>query len=659
MNKNKLLYTVALSVGLLFTGCSDSFLEDKKQYGVFDETSFESETQTGWYIDRVYYDYYYGYNNPGQNIVGLNEDRTSWTEEKGGISNWIDPAKDFTSSDDCPGYYGTAPATNVQNHPYTRIRNCNFLILNIDKLGVNVSEEYKKTAKGQMYFLRAIQYFDLVRMYGGVPIVLTVDNAEAENPAIKFPRASVADCVKQIIEDLDQAASMLPDQWNAANYGRFTRAAALATKSRVLLTFASPLFNKDWDNPANERWTQALKAGLEAETELTAAGYGLYGSSAKDWNDMFLIDNSFCKEAIMVKLLANGTSNTYEKNGWENSIRLNSQGGSGGVKAPKEMIDLFPMADGKRPTAVNGYDAFKFFLNRDPRFYRTFAFSGSKWGYKDHTDDVVWTYRWKYTNASGNDAYGYSDANDVSSPAVVRKMSNTAVDNTFQYSGTDIFHYRYAELLLNIAECYAATGDIANCVKYLGYVRARVGIPSTDNYGIGTLADKYAAIEACLYERRVELAYEGKRFFDIQRWMLYNDGQSSDGIVNNTCAKLGVTPINGTCRTGHYLQYKTTLPSDDDPLAAARTAFAIDPDAANFASALNDLGTFYDNNFDWVEPDTPMDNDGHGNAVNIEWKQRYYVWGLQRSALTSNDWLEQTIGWKDSNDSQGTFNYQN
>ena len=80
------------------------------------------------------------------------------------------------------------------------------------------------------------------------------------------------------------------------------------------------------------------------------------------------------------------------------------------------------------------------------------------------------------------------------------------------YSGTEYFEYRYAELLLNIAECYAAKGDIGNAVNYLGKIRARVGIPAANNYGIGSLSSKYAALEACLYERRVELAYEGKRF---------------------------------------------------------------------------------------------------------------------------------------------------
>ena len=265
------------------------------------------------------------------------------------------------------------------------------------------------------------------------------------------------------------------------------------------------------------------------------------------------------------------------------------------------MIDLFPMKDGSRPTVANGYDDFKFFLDRDPRFYRTFAFSGCKWGYKGVADDVVWAYRWEYQTQEGTN-YNYSDNNNVASPAFVRKMSDVSVDNTFKYSGTDILEYRYAELILNIAECYAATGNTTKCLEYLEKIRNRVGILSDNHYGLGTFADKYAALEACLYERRVELAYEGKRFLDMQRWMLYNDDAANN---NMTCAKLGLAPLNGTHRTGNYLQYKGTLPTDVDPLTAERAGISIDPDAETFEDDLNDLAMFYENNFVLADPDTP------------------------------------------------------
>jgi len=661
--KFNIYITLALLL-VLGVSCSDDFLQEKKNFGQVDDSFYESQEQTDWYINRLYYNFYFGYTSPVATLVGaFNTTQSYLTEElpgggtNGTIHNLINPGITYTTAEDVAlvtGYYGKALGGSVKNEPYDRIRDINSFLGNIDTKGASLDQTYRDRAKGQAYYLRAIQYFDLMRTYGGVPIVTTVQNASSTDESTKIPRASVAAVVAQITADLDKAATLLPPTWDAANYGRFTRGAALAQKARVLLTYASPLFNKNWDT-ATDRWDAALAAGLAAETQLTADGFGLYGTTAKDWQDMFLINNAFCKEAITVKLLGDGISNIAENNSWEKGLRPVSQGGGGALEAPKEMIDLFPMSDGKRPTVANGYDAFLFFKGRDPRFYRTFAFSGVKWPYKENTTSVVWSYRW----LDASNVARYSDNNNETSPAFIRKMSNPAVTNatTFQYSGTDIFEYRYAELLLNIAECYAAKGDIANTVAYIGKVRNRVGIPSTNNYGLGTLTTKYAAIEACLYERRVELAYEGKRFWDIQRWMLYSD-EAVAGTVGGTCSKLGIAPINGTQRTGHYLQYKTTATAVD-PLAATRPSVSVDIDAApaTFQTQINALATFYTNNFVLGNLPTPMDNVS-GAATSISWKPNYYINGLQTSVLTLNPWMIQTIGWKDTAGSFGTYNYQ-
>ncbi len=637
--------------------CSNNFLEEKKAYGLYDDTFYQSAERVNTYVNGLYNRFFVTYTNPQATLVGLfNTDRFRLTEEVGGIVDLINPTKSFDSPDDVlitpfTGYYGKKLANNVKNEPYDRIRDCNSMIENLDSKGANLDKVFRDNVKGQMYYLRARQYFDLMRVYGGVPIVTTVENASSIDETIKHPRAAVSEVVAQIVKDLDMAASLLPGKWDAANYGRFTKGSALAEKSRVLLTYASPLFNKNWDT-ATDRWDEALKAGLAAESQLTTDGYGLYGTSAKDWEAMFSVDQVFCKEAINVQLLSNvNAASGYVYNSWEKSIRLPSQGGTGNLAAPKEMIDLFPMADGSKPTTANGYSEFLFFKNRDPRFYRTFSFSGNKWAYKENLKPVVWAYRW--VNAAG--VATYSDANQVSSPAFVRKLSsaNTSNASNFTYCGNDIFEYRYAELLLNIAECYAAKGDVANAVNYLGKIRARVGIPSANNFGIGTLADKYAALSACLYERRVELAYEGKRFWDVQRWMLYSD-VAPNGIANNTCAKLGLTPINGTQRTGNYLQYKSV--SASDPLTVSRAAISVDPDAADFGTQITALANFYTTNF--ILSPVIMDN-VNALPVQIDFKPNYYLFGLQTSVLSQNTWLLQTAGWKDATGSPGTFNYQN
>jgi len=662
MNKKILLSMISL-LAVLITSCSDEFLQDKKSYDKYEESLFTNEQQTGWYIDRVYNDFFSGYKSPVQTLVGsYSDEKTKLTEEMGGISNWVNPQMNITGSDKTSGYYGNPLGATAGNYPYTRIRNCNLLIEKVDSIGKDLSPTFRNTSKGQMYFLRALQYFDLFRTYGGVPIITTVQVASDVDVTVKVPRATNDQMLVQIVKDLDSAAVLLPIKWASVStdYGRMTSAAALAVKSRVMLTFASPLFNKDWDNSSNQRWLDALKAGTDAETKLTEAGYGLVGTSAKDWADMFLVDNSFSKEAIMVRLCSPGNT-LSDNNSWEKSMRVTSQSGGSGVSAPKEMIDLFPMADGSRPVVANGYDDTKFFLNRDPRFYRTFAFSGCKWGTKQNPNSTIWLYRF-ITKVSPKIALGYPDtkANKTGSPVVVRKMSNPNADETsaFAYSGTDIFEYRYAELILNIAECYAATNQLDLCSEYLGKIRARVGIEKgINNYGLGTFADKYAALAACLYERQVELAYEGKRFWDVQRWMLYNDDSATG---NNTCALLGLTPINGTCRTGGYWQGINTSSTDPIP-AAAKAAIVIDPDASDFnaqLTALSDLFSAYLIRTEGIEKiDIAMDN-LNLLPVKIEFKQNYYIFGLNKNTLSTNPWLLQTKGWEDIYGTLGTFDYQ-
>lgn len=651
MNKKILIFAMTI---LTVVGCKKDFLEEMKSYDKYDDSIFENELQTGWYIDRMYNYYFVNYRNPLQQVVGLyNDDRSEMTEEIGGtVGKYINPTTTLQLASQAEGYYGNSVTASVQNNPYTRIRFANFLIGRIDIAGDGLSGSFKQSAKGQMYLLRALQYFDLVRVYGGVPLVTTVQENSATDEEIRQPRATSSACFEQIVSDLDSAAALLPMRWDgeANNYGRLTAAGALAMKSRVLLTAASPLFNKDWDNPANERWQKALNAGLEAEAKLTAAGYGLYGSNAKDWAEMtFRNDNSFNPEALMVFLLSTtSTGSSGYNNSWENQVRPTSYKGGGGVSAPKEMLDLFPVADGSRPNADNYVDTF-FFVNREPRFYRTFAFSGSKWGIKGNENKSTWFYRWKDNATSTKVTYYAND--QTNSPVLVSKMSNPVADSTgFAFSGTDIFEYRYAELLLNIAECYAARGEIGNAVNYLSKIRQRVGIPSANNYGIGMPASRYAAIEACLYERRVELAYEGKRFWDIQRWMLYDNTQES----GNSVQKLGLTPINGTKRTGYYWQARTY---GADPLSNADRDILIDPDAANFNEEIAKLKTVYQNHFVM----TPLDQEWdrvNNEAVNILFRPNYYLSGLSATVLSNNPWLGQTKGWLDYSGASGTYDYQ-
>lgn len=676
--KNKLQAAI-LAMSVLLSSCSDSFL-DMQNYGAYDD--FNSESKVKWFLASLYYDYYKGYQSPANLLVGrYSEDWNNLTNEQWGIDagSKIDPNSHYKTIDDIKtweissnkyvdplvaNYFGTPLGSSVQNTAYTRIRNCNILLRDIDEAS-SISDETKQYAKGQAYFLRAVQLFDLVRWYGPVPIVTSVINATTSSE--QLPRASVSKCVEQIMKDLNEATHLLPPSWDASNYGRPTSETALAYKSRVLLTYASPIFNKNWDSPQSDRWQKALRATQKAIAEITKAGPGGC-SSAREWGELLANDkNTFQQEAIFVKLLSTEyISGNSENNSWEPSLRPSSQLGKGGKKVPIEFIDLFPMADGTRPKdsdkIANGN--IRFIENRDPRFYQTFAFSGLKWGYKEKPNDVVWAYRWK--QSTGGSGFSYSDKNNISSPAFVRKMSGLTTSSTETYKGSaiNIYEFRYAELLLNLAECYAATNDIQNCKQTLAKLRHRVGIEEGSSYyGLDkTVRDRHSALESCLYERQIELAFEGKRFWDIWRWLLYDGGQG-DGLqlsTTNTCQSLNIPSINGTSRTSMYIDLKagSYTPSDTDELLSARATISADPNSADFAQEIKKLADFWEANFEFGAPSSAGDKDSNNNLITPLWRPNYYIHGLTKAVLDNNSWLGQTKGWSDQNGASGSISWQ-
>uniref|UniRef100_UPI0026EB3C5B RagB/SusD family nutrient uptake outer membrane protein n=1 Tax=Flavobacterium alvei TaxID=2080416 RepID=UPI0026EB3C5B len=238
-NINKYIGLVLLLI--VVASCSDNFLEDKKNYGEYDDTFYQTPERVTAYVNGLYYRYFYTLTSAQVTMTGAyTTDRSRLTEEIGGVQSLTNPNLNFddpsnTSVLGFTGYYGTKLSDKVKNEPYDRIRDCNSMLENIDSKGANLDQTFRDQVKGQMYYLRAIQYFDLMRVYGGVPIVTTVENASATDLSVRHPRGTVGEVVAQIVKDLDMAASLLPGKWpNAAtDYGRFTKGAALAQKSRV------------------------------------------------------------------------------------------------------------------------------------------------------------------------------------------------------------------------------------------------------------------------------------------------------------------------------------------------------------------------------------------------------------------------------------------
>ena len=196
-------------------------------------------------------------------------------------------------------------------------------------------------------------------------------------------------CVNQILSDLKEAANLLPTrkEWGSDQYGRLTKELHWHTEAAWRWYLQALSLMTDWNNTGSKRWKDALDITLEAQAFLSSEGYGLYGNSAKDWNEMFYkFDNQECKEVIMVKLLASSTSKNDEHSGWQKTIRLKTMGGSGsGYHVPMGMLDIFPMADGSKAVnddgeAINGYDRSLFFKNRGSAFLLYVYFLRSEMG---------------------------------------------------------------------------------------------------------------------------------------------------------------------------------------------------------------------------------------------------------------------------------------
>ena len=720
---------LALAVTVVgLAACSDKFLEEKKLYGKYSDATVYNNYETAQNrIDNFYYQLL-----PGQkegdgmyaDIVstGSNDDDACSTEEYAGVSAWEDNTTILDYQILNEKKWDHLYVEFKENSPYGQIRNINDAIDGLQNHST-LSDNEKNELLGQAYFFRAWRYFTMVRWHGGVPIIKEVQNAlysKSMDGSLIVHRSTTKECIDFICEDLDKAAELLPAQWGriASNWGRVTKGTALALKGRALLLWASPLFNRS-DEPA--RWEAAYQANETARKVLEESGYGLAyennpgaaTESAANWGKMFLNvqgSDGNVNEAVFVTLynnLSKQSDNSEKNNGWEHGIRPKTASGGGGKSATAEIVDLFPMADGKRPGASTyNYDKKAFFANRDPRFYRTFAFPGVKWTFDGNPKDlltaqlndlvypnitlkdgypyngadyVLWSYAW-YKDATKQDSETssgwYADALADSRRSVyVRKRSDDSqlnagspmyiyVDNngkcSFSQSGAPYMEMRFAEVLLNLAECAAATNRGQEALDLLKRIRSRVYDPTTVDADYGLVNGSRAEnIEQVLYERQIELAYEGKRFEDMRRWLLFDGGVGQaalsptwevKGYGGDTWTFLGYKDADRPNKYGknHIIEmYAKELAAKDedngsDPILAAGINRPSPLDLSKRADGEQALIDFYTNNLE--RKDRLEDN----NTDKVPTFQPfYYFLGLCYSAMYNDAALIQTIGWED------------
>ncbi|HYT71715.1 MAG TPA: RagB/SusD family nutrient uptake outer membrane protein [Gemmatimonadales bacterium] len=503
---------------------------------------------------------------------------------------------DATTSDESPGgtayMYGQLTENSVgywqDTVPYRQIRRINILLAEID--GGTLDTALVKKLKGEAYFFRAWRYWELVKRYGGVPLVL---RPQALTDNLLVPRTRTSECVAQIISDLDSAVALLPAvSVGAGNDGHVHQGTALAVKGRVLLYYASPQFNRTDDMT---RWQNAYDANHAARDYLAGHGFGLYPEFEKVW---FVEMN---REAVFVRRYQFPGSRV-EQNGqeigavhrWAAATRPldESQNATGANRPTLEMVNAFPMRDG-RPIANNpAYDSLYFWKSRDPRFYATIAYNGAGWPLSGKTGRRQWTYVGGETN------------NPTPTGFYARKAVDPSQDALGAFNGqTQWIEIRYAEVLLNLAEAANAIGNTQEAYDQIIALRARAGIdPGTGLYGLDPGMTRQQMQDAIMLERRIEFAFEAKRFWDLRRNMLFE------------------SQLNGTRR--HRVTIALKVPVADWLLVRDTV----------------DLDSKYPDYFDTQVKllDTQFD---------INWQPNYYFFAIPPSQRQTNGNLEQTMGW--------------
>ncbi|MCC3160421.1 RagB/SusD family nutrient uptake outer membrane protein [Hymenobacter sp. 15J16-1T3B] len=583
----------ALAAGLaLFgtlTSCDDAL--DKTNLGSIDEKLIYNDST----LAKLNVDYIYDQNLPtwfGQSTAGNGTmgatNPSILSEEAAGNSKFFQTDGSLTAND--VGDFGTA--LNASNN-YGKIRTINMYLVAVRN--GSIAPKSKNRLLAQAYFFRAWRYFDLVRLYGGVPLVLKPQNAvgaEAREAAF-LPRNTTTETFRQIVSDLDSAAMFLPGKWaTSADWGRITRGAALAMKARTLLYAASPQFNPSDDQ---SKWQAAYDASIAAKNALTTAGFGLHASYDQLWFSE--VNNP---EAVMVTGFNNSTGDqTKKNNGYDNATRPSYTGTGGGSNQPTwDLVQAYPMLDGKKITETGRYTYNRqlFYKNRDPRFAKTIAYNGASWPLNGNSSYKIWT----YYNTAGTTSV---ETRASSTGFYLRKAINTSVAaGDAQYVGTDWIEIRYAEVLLNLAEAAAGVNRLSEAMDQLKAIRQRAGIENADgNYGLQTGMNRAQMFDAILYERQIELAYEGKRFWDLRRWKKFE------------------TVINNKKRQGVTIKLNATAPS-------------------NFATTRDnlDLDQVYTNYF------TIDTKNLDSNFLN--WSSNYYFMPIPQAAITNNPLIVQNNG---------------
>lgn len=519
------IYLTFIGVGMLaFSSCVDSYeklpVEQFTIDYVFSRTDSLGKKAVG-FLDEIYNMLDYGHNR-------VNGD-------------YLDAASDDAISIDAsdPDVYKMVMGRYTANSRtsdmgwgeyYAGIRKVNFLINNIDVVPFNLT--YKDASgkvrplnhsmKAEARFLRVYAYFELLKRYGGIPLM--GDKVYQLGDNMELPRNTFAQCVDYMVKELDDIRGDLrayPLENTASDAHVATREACDAMKSRILLYAASPLFNEKPIEPGNElvgyasydkeRWNVAAKAAKAFIDAYGPEGSQVFGLTS-NFKRIFLEYYSPDSNPEIIFFRQGGNNKVVETQNGPLGFSGESLG-YGRTNPTQNLVDAFPMKDGKlaAESSTQPYE------NRDPRFYCTILHNGSRWLGK-----TLATYQGGVNNPTGSAQY-------TRTSYYMRKfMGDFEESETYGNNYHLWVMYRYAEILLNYAEAlneYEGEASHSKIIPYLDKIRERAGIPallkswSKARYP-KTSFTKDEMREIIHRERMIELSFEGHRMWDVRRWKI-------------------------------------------------------------------------------------------------------------------------------------------
>ncbi len=578
MKRNILKLFCALSLICGFASCTD-YLDKTPDSTVNADEAFKNFTNFQGYVEEVYNcipskesNYWCTTFNWGEDEIlntGMGDSHETAHFDLGDYRYWYSDPQSFLHSNGLNST-STDKFSHSLEHAWYCIRKCNLGLENLEKM-TDCTQEEKNIIKGQLLFFRAWWHEELMEFYGGMPYVDTVLDG---SQALTLPRLSFQECATKCAEDFRAAADLLPNDWDKTVIGkktlgkndlRITKVCALGYLGKVLLWAASPLnnlgaevgaskngdtyrYNVEFAAKAADALAEAISQVNSGSTPYALAEYkydNIYDHVASEdsktnFSDIFRTTGKGWKQPGSTEAIlrapyigANGSNWNFTKN-WGIKINEIVQHDAVIHQPTANYVNYYGMANGlPLDDPESGFDPTHPFKGRDPRFYHDIVFDGFQYintTIGKENPDYQFKYVQMYTGSNLRSSSSQGCRTGYYCQKLVPHQANR-YDVMYEWGGAlqcDLPYMRLADIYLMYAEAGAA-------VQGANYKSNKCNLTAVDAINVlrdrveaGHVADKYAAnqqkfMDEVRRERAVELAFEGFRWNDLQRWLLLTE----------------------------------------------------------------------------------------------------------------------------------------